>query len=104
MRTFRLKGTLGKRLGGFLLSDYLIWFAGAGGFLALAWVASRTSVAEGRRVSTGRRPASTGIYRGIHYRTLPGRIEALIDGTVAARFASVEELREAVDTALEPAD
>jgi hypothetical protein len=87
------------------LSDYLIWFAGAGGFLAVAWIAARTSVAEGRRAPAGQRPAgSTGIYRGIHYRTLPGRIEALIDGTVAARFVSVDELREAVDTALEPAD
>lgn len=91
--------------GGFLLSDYLIWFAGAGGFLAVAWFAARASAAEGRRASADRRPAAvSGSYRGIHYRALPGRIEALIDGTVAARFASLDELHEAVDTALEPAD
>lgn len=82
----------------------MIWFAGAGAFLVLAWVAARVSAAEGRRASSGRRPSVSGAYRGIHYRTLPDRIEALIDGTVAARFASLDELREAVDTALEPAD
>jgi len=96
---------LGKdEAGGFLLSDYLIWFAGAGGLLAVAWFAARASAAEGRRASAERRPAVNGSYRGIDYRALPGRIEALIDGTVAARFASLDELREAVDTALEPAD